>query len=198
MSINSAPKQYFSDIAPTLARMSSLKSKLPLNPTAPVKSNAGTVHGSPIHGKGPMAAIGGKQDGRVYTVGGYPLSKKGAVIGRPYQGSHTIGNWESDNAVDLSVPNGTPVLATQNGTISQLYVSTLDPKSRFAGYQIHLKTGDNSWFYTHLERMAAGIKPGTVVKKGQVIGYSGSANSAAHLHIGVEYGNPVNLLGLVR
>ena len=44
--------------------------------------------------------------------------------------------------------------------------------------------------------MAKGMKVGTRVKKGQVIGYSGDANGSGHLHIGVKNGNPLDLLGL--
>lgn len=129
-------------------------------------------------------------------MGGYPAPSKAALIGTPHGGTHSLGNWESDNAVDIGLKTGTPILATQDGVIGKTFVRTLDPSSRFSGYQVHLNTGDNEWFYTHLSRLAKGIKAGTKVKKGQVIGYGGAANGVDHLHLGVKNGNPLDILGL--
>src|SRR3712207_5792861 len=46
---------------------------------------------------------------------GYPLARKGALIGTPGQGTHSWEvaphNWQSDNAIDLGVPKGTGVYA---------------------------------------------------------------------------------------
>jgi murein DD-endopeptidase MepM/ murein hydrolase activator NlpD len=139
---------------------------------------------------------GGAQDGRVFNIGGYPVATRGSIIGTPGGGTHSLGNWESDNAIDIASKNGTPILATQDGTISRTFASSMDPSSQKAGIQVHFNTGDNEWFYTHLSRLAGGIKAGTKVKKGQVIGYSGSANGVGHLHLGVKNGNPLDLLGL--
>ena len=36
----------------------------------------------------------------------YPLGAHGPIIGTPYHGTHTRGNWQSDNAVDIRIPNG--------------------------------------------------------------------------------------------
>ncbi len=193
--------KYFSDIAPTLAKRSKLRLKFPVRTEE--ADTAIVVPSDPQFdanaGSGPVVpgqAIGGAQDGRVYMTGGYPAAGKGAIIGTPGAGTHSLGNWESDNAVDIGVKTGTPILATQDGVISKTFVRTLDPSSQFAGYQVHLGTGDNEWFYTHLSRIAKGIKPGARVKKGQVIGYGGAANGVDHLHLGVKNGNPLDLLGL--
>ncbi len=190
---------YFSDIAPTLAKRSKLDIRMPLKDADASKSivipsdpqfdaNAGSAPAG--------IPYGGAQDSRVFNIGGYPVSKRGNIIGRPGAGTHSMGNWESDNAIDIATKDGTPILATQDGTISKTFASSMDPKSRMAGVQVHFNTGDNEWFYTHLSRLAGGIKAGTKVKKGQVIGYSGSANGVGHLHLGVKNGNPLDLLGL--
>lgn len=189
--------QTFKGIAPTLAKRSKLKIDLPvpettLSPGSVAPSPPGDVTGT----QDQAPAIGGALDGKVLSMGGYPLGTRGTIAGTPYSGTHSLGNWESDNAIDISVPTGTPVIATQDGVISKVYRRTADPSSRFAGYQVHLNGSDNAWFYTHLSRMAKGMNPGTKVKKGQVIGYSGAANGAQHLHLGVEFGNPLKILGL--
>lgn len=125
----------------------------------------------------------------------YPLGKKGKLIGTPYSGTHTIGNWQSDNAVDIGVPIGTPIVAVSDGVIGDRFGS-LGKGGRFAGLRLNLLGSDNNYYYAHLSRFAAGIKPGTHVKKGQILGYSGSANGVAHLHFGVENGNPLSLFHL--
>ena len=78
----------------------------------------------------------------------------------------------------------------EDGTIGSRFGSLGSSSSRFAGLRMTLQGGDNNFYYAHLSRFAGGIKPGAHVKKGQVIGFSGSANGVAHLHIGVEHGDP--------
>lgn len=189
-------ESYFSQIAPTIAKRSRLRLKFPIGGSG--STDIVAVPSDPQFDKnaGSYPAIGGAQDGRVFAMGGYPAASRASVIGTPYGGTHSLGNWESDNAIDIGVKSGTPILATQDGVITKTFMRTLDPKSRFSGYQVHLGTGDNEWFYTHLSRLARGIGPGTKVKRGQVIGYGGSANGVAHLHLGVKNGNPLDLLGL--
>jgi murein DD-endopeptidase MepM/ murein hydrolase activator NlpD len=62
-----------------------------------------------------------------------------------------------------------------------------------AGLRLHLNTKDNEFYYAHLSAFAPGIKPGAKVKRGQIIGYSGSANGSPHLHLGVRSGDPRGL-----
>lgn len=119
----------------------------------------------------------------------------GKIIGTPNQGTHNLGNWESDNAIDVALPVGTPVVAMADGVIGPQFGSLGSTSSRFAGLRLHLVTADNEMYYAHLSKFAAGIKPGAQVKKGQVIGYSGSANGVAHLHLGVKVGDPTSLYG---
>jgi len=47
-----------------------------------------------------------------------------------------------------------------------------------------------------LEKFAPGIAPGARVRRGQIIGYSGSANGVAHLHEALRRGNPRSLVPL--
>jgi len=124
----------------------------------------------------------------------WPLGKEGTIIGRPYQGTHTRGNWQSDNALDLSVPNGTPVYATADGVIGPRIgdLSSSDPA--LLGKRLTLETNGNAFYYAHLSKLS--VQAGQHVKRGQLLGYSGSANGAPHLHIGVEHGDPQKLFGV--
>jgi murein DD-endopeptidase MepM/ murein hydrolase activator NlpD len=123
----------------------------------------------------------------------YPLAVHGEVIGLPYQGSHTLfGNWESDNAVDIAVPTGTPVYAVADGTIGDQIGSLDSTDPHLEGLRVHLVTGDNEFYYAHLSQLV--VQPGEHVQKGQLIGYSGEANGVQHLHFACKVGSPVDVL----
>lgn len=126
----------------------------------------------------------------------YPLARKGTLIGLPGQGTHSFSeppnNWESDNAIDIAVPNGTKVLAVHGGTIGS-QIGPLDSSNpRFAGNRLHLVTRNNEFYYAHLEKLS--VKAGQRVRKGQLLGYSGSANGVAHLHFASKHGDPRELI----
>jgi murein DD-endopeptidase MepM/ murein hydrolase activator NlpD len=128
-------------------------------------------------------------------AGRYPLGRRGKLIGTPHAGTHTLGNWQSDNAVDLAVPVGTPIYALEDGVVAK----TRDRPSgggRFAGGQITLAGRGNDYFYGHTSQI--NVRPGQRVRKGQIIGRTGSANGVAHLHLGVERGDPRRVIGQGR
>lgn len=118
----------------------------------------------------------------------YPLGRKGTIIGTPYHGTHTLGNWQSDNAIDIKVPVGTPVYAVTAGTIGPRIGAFNTSNPRFAGLRLTLTGGGNSFYYAHLSRLA--VQAGETVTAGQLLGYSGEANGVAHLHFAVEKGTP--------
>ena len=123
----------------------------------------------------------------------YPLTRSAPVIGTPHSGTHTLGNWQSDNAVDIGVPIGTPAIAVENGKVVKVHMRTLDPSSQFAGYQVTIE-GDSGqgYFYTHLHTCK--VREGERVRAGQVIGTSGAANNTAHLHFATRTGDPRDVL----
>lgn len=123
---------------------------------------------------------------------GYPLGKHGKLIGSPNSGTHTLGNWQSDNAVDIAVPVGTPVYAVRDGVIGSR-IGSLGKGGRFAGLRLTLAGGGNAYYYAHLSKLV--VKAGQKVRAGQLLGYSGSANGVAHLHFGVENGSPYDVVG---
>lgn len=119
---------------------------------------------------------------------GRVIAGKAKIIGTPNSGTHNLGNWESDQAVDIALPTGTPLYAPADGIIGSRIGSLGSSSSRFAGERVHLKIQGNELYYAHLSRLA--VKAGQRVKKGQIIGYSGSANGVTHLHLGVQNGDP--------
>jgi murein DD-endopeptidase MepM/ murein hydrolase activator NlpD len=124
-------------------------------------------------------------------TGGYPLARHGPIIGVPHQGTHTLGNWQSDNAVDIRVPIGTPVEAVTGGRVIKVRYGG-PPSSQFGGYQITIQGPNGGLFYTHLSK--AGVRPGQKIKPGSILGLSGAANGVPHLHFGVQNGDPRHYL----
>ena len=136
---------------------------------------------------------------------GYPLAVRGKLIGTPYTGTHAVAfnraggsdNWQSENAVDIGVPVGTPVMAVCAGVIDARFGN--GGSGRFAGLRLTIDCSDGQrFYYAHLSAYAAGIGPGSRVATGQVLGASGSANGTAHLHIAQETGDPMVTFGFSR
>jgi murein DD-endopeptidase MepM/ murein hydrolase activator NlpD len=129
--------------------------------------------------------------------GGWADPARGKVIGTPFVGTHAdIPNWESQRALDISLPFGSPVYSPFAGTIGSQFGSLgAAPSSRFGGLRLHVAapTGQE-WYGAHLSRFAPGIRPGRRVRPGQVIGYSGSAAGVPHLHEALRYGDPYRLI----
>lgn len=122
---------------------------------------------------------------------GQLLGVHGPVIGTPYSGSHTLyGNWQSDNAIDIKVPVGTPVYARESGVIDPARYGALTGSASDAhlqGLRLNL-LGADPMYYAHLSRLVA--QPGQHVSVGDLLGYSGSANGVNHLHFAVQHGDP--------
>ncbi|MCO5248154.1 MAG: peptidoglycan DD-metalloendopeptidase family protein [Chitinophagales bacterium] len=79
---------------------------------------------------------------------------------------------------DFAAPQGTPILATADGVV---IAATF---TKFNGNFVKIKH-DNVYTtqYLHMSRFAKGIKNGTRVKQGQVIGYVGSTGLATGPHV---------------
>ena len=125
----------------------------------------------------------------------YPLGTKGTFGGGPGGGTHSFtagpNNWQSDNAVDFMVPVGTPVYAVAGGRVGPNFGALNSSDPRMAGLRLSVVGGpQRSTYYAHLSRFAPGIRPGATVRRGQLLGYSGTANGAAHLHLGFQTGDP--------
>lgn len=84
--------------------------------------------------------------------------------------------------VDYGAPEGTPVLAVGDGTVTEAGMRG------GSGNMVTLR--HNSAYqtaYKHLKTFAAGIRPGSRVNMGQVIGYVGSTGLATGPHLHFEF-----------
>jgi len=88
-------------------------------------------------------------------------------------------------ALDLPAARGTPVLAVAEGNVAKLFTSK---QGGLTVYQF-----DNSqkfcFYYAHLDGYQPGLKEGTLLRTGDVLGYVGSTGNAnpktPHLHLAV-------------
>ncbi len=79
---------------------------------------------------------------------------------------------------DYAAPTGTPIRATANGVVSAASYSK--------GNGRYVKIRHNETYttgYLHMSKFAGGIRPGTRVRQGEVIGYVGSTGLATGPHL---------------
>ena len=128
------------------------------------------------------------KQGGYYSLDGKSLKK--AFLKSPLQFSrissgfsmrvHPIsGKWKAHKGVDYAASTGTPIRAVADGVI--------DFAGNSGGYgnQVVLKHWSKySTAYAHMSRIAPGMRKGTKVSQGQVIGYVGSTgwSTGPHLH----------------
>ena len=95
------------------------------------------------------------------------------------------GDWRFHYGVDLSAPQGTPIIASRGGI-----VTIASYEAGGAGYYVSINHQDGySTRYLHMTHWESNIYPGAYVAAGQVIGYCGStgASTGPHLHFSVYY-----------
>lgn len=96
--------------------------------------------------------------------------------------------------LDFGAPVGTPIFAAGNGTIKKAGWG-----GGFGNRVVIRHANGYDTLYAHLNGFAKGVKPGTRVRQGEVIGYLGNTglSQARHLHYEVhKHGKPINPLSL--
>jgi murein DD-endopeptidase MepM/ murein hydrolase activator NlpD len=92
---------------------------------------------------------------------------------------HPVHNTNSAHlGVDYAAPHGSPVVAVASGTVVSAGWSGA------GGNQIHLRhVGGFETFYLHLSSYAKGVRAGTHVEQGQLIGRVGATGTATGPHL---------------
>ena len=96
-----------------------------------------------------------------------------------------IHNGHKHEAIDILAPRDTPVLAVVPGTIRKLFLSKPGGNTiyEFDDAAVYC------YYYAHLDHYAEGLREGTRVAQGEVVGYVGSTGNAdprtPHLHFAV-------------
>jgi murein DD-endopeptidase MepM/ murein hydrolase activator NlpD len=118
-------------------------------------------------------------------INGARLSSKFGMRKHPIDGYNKM-----HRGTDFAAPSGTPIMASGNGVII---------RARWCGGGGNcIKIKHNSTYqtiYAHMKSFARGMKEGTRVKQGQIIGYVGSTGKSTgpHLHYEViKNGKKIN------
>lgn len=96
----------------------------------------------------------------------------------------------SHMGVDILSPNGTPIRAYEDGTISRMDSNAL------GGITLYLRgVSGNEYYYAHLSGYVSGLSTGQSVKVGQHIAFNGATGNAPipHLHWEVQPGGSGNV-----
>jgi murein DD-endopeptidase MepM/ murein hydrolase activator NlpD len=90
-----------------------------------------------------------------------------------------LKRWMPHLGVDYAAPLGTPVRAAGDGVV----VAATRKKGNGRYIQIRHTNREYETFYLHLSRYARGIRTGTRVTQGQIIGYVGATGYATGPHL---------------
>ncbi len=107
-----------------------------------------------------------------------------------------LGYNRMHRGVDFAAPTGTPIIAAGSGRVVRA--------GRLGGYGNYIRIQHGSGYataYAHLSRFADGLKAGSRVRQGDVIGYVGSTgrSTGPHLHFEVlRDGRQVNPLEVAQ
>jgi murein DD-endopeptidase MepM/ murein hydrolase activator NlpD len=92
------------------------------------------------------------------------------------------GQWKQHTGVDFAASAGTPIHASADGVIDSI------GKSGGYGNLLVLKHWNGySTAYAHMSRFASGLRKGTKVRQGDVIGYVGATGWATGPHLHYEF-----------
>lgn len=100
------------------------------------------------------------------------------------------GGSRRHEAIDILAPRGTDVLAVEDGKVAKIFTSAaggltlyqFDPSETFV------------YYYAHLDSYAPGLKEGSMLRKGDVVGTVGTTGNAPkdtpHLHFSISKLDP--------
>ena len=139
-----------------------------------------------------MGELGGEilTPGSDTTLGGgalqWPLPVAGTITSpQGYRTDPITGETSYHSGTDIAVPEGTPILAAADGTVT--IANALDSWGGSYGYHVKLDHGGGlTTLYAHCSRIC--VTAGQQVKAGQVIAYVGHTGRATgpHLHFEVH------------
>src|SRR5688572_16977684 len=120
-----------------------------------------------------------------------------AIPVRGFEADHLVSSFDDargrsrrHEAIDILAPRGTDVLAVEDGKVAKIFTSDaggltlyqFDPSETFV------------YYYAHLDSYAPGLKEGSMLRKGDVVGTVGTTGNAPkdtpHLHFSISKLDP--------
>lgn len=100
----------------------------------------------------------------------------------PYRKHPVLNTIRAHNGTDYAAPTGTPIRATGDGRVVSARFSSS------YGNVVEIQHGENyRTLYAHMNRFASGIRNGSKVEQGQIIGYVGMTGLATGPHLHFEF-----------
>ena len=93
-----------------------------------------------------------------------------------------LKHFTAHRGVDYAAPTGTPVRATATGR-----VLAIGPNGGYGNHVVVVHGDHYQTVYGHLQRFEPGIRTGSLVTQGQIIGYVGSTGRATGPHLHYEF-----------
>jgi murein DD-endopeptidase MepM/ murein hydrolase activator NlpD len=123
-----------------------------------------------------------------------PIKSGRFTSGFGYRRHPLLGIQKMHTGVDWAAPTGTPIMAAGNGTVE------VAGRHGGNGNYVRIRHGNGyKTAYSHLSRIAPGIKKGGKVRQGELIGHVGTTglSTGPHLHyevlINSRFTNPLKL-----
>jgi len=125
-------------------------------------------------------------------------------VSQGFKGERTHGTPDSEFAIDIAMPVGTPVLAVRDGTVMDVeedFNSGGVDREKFMDKANHVRIlheDGTMALYAHLDLASVSVRPGARVRAGQQIARSGNTgfSSGPHLHFAVQQNIGMELISL--
>ncbi len=92
------------------------------------------------------------------------------------------GQWKQHKGVDFAAGIGTPIRATADGVVDSAAMS-----GGYGNLVVIKHWGGYSTAYAHMQRFAPGIRKGSHVSQGEVIGFVGTTGWSTGPHVHYEF-----------
>lgn len=143
-------------------------------------------------GKGSYYSADGKSRKKAFLRS--PLEFSRVTSGFSMRFHPILKTWRAHKGVDYGAPTGTRVRSTGDGT-----VDFIGKQGGYGNLVILSHAGNYQTYYAHLNGFAKGLRKGSRVSQGELIGYVGQTGWATGPHLHYEFrikGNAVNPLSI--
>ena len=125
-------------------------------------------------------------------------------VSQGFQGERTHTTPDSEFAIDIVMPVGTPILAARAGTVMDVeedFNRGGTDRSKFVDKANHVRilhADGTMGLYAHLDLASVTVRPGSRIRAGQQIARSGNTgfSSGPHLHFAVQANVGMKLISL--
>lgn len=128
----------------------------------------------------------------------WPIQDDGGIVTQHFGTVSRLYKGRPHNGLDVGAPIGTPIIAADDGVVMAVDNNDVSRvrKYQYGKYILIKHATGLATLYAHLSKQT--VSSGQSVKKGDLIGYSGSTGYATgpHLHFGLYWAASIKLVGV--